>query len=260
MRISLIGVGSMGGALLAGWMATGRDPDDVTVAVRRQEQADDLHARYGVRNVSLDEALQADVVVLAVKPHQIEDVLAGRTPKEGAIVCSVAAGLTTARLESLLPAGTAVVRVMPNTAATEGESMSGIVAGQHATDDHVAAITELFDAVGATMVVPEQQLDALTAISGSGPAYLFYVAEAMTEAGVHQGLTRAQSAELVAQTFLGAAHLLATGESPTALREAVTSPGGTTAAALRRLDDHGVRAAFLDAVEACRKRAQEMGD
>lgn len=260
MKLSIIGVGEMGGALLDGWMAAGRSADDVTVVVRRDAQAGDLHARHGVTNVTLDDAAQADLIVVAVKPNQFESLLTGFRPKEGAIVVSVAAGITLAQLESWLPQGTAVARVMPNTGALVGKCMSGVVRGNTMVDDQLRAVTDLFDAVGATLVVPEEQLDVVTAISGSGPAYVFYVADAMIEAGVHEGMRREDSATLVTQTLLASATMLAeTGRSATQLREQVSFPGGSTVAALRKLDDHGVRAAFLDAVGACRTRAAELG-
>lgn len=260
MTVSLIGVGAMGGALLSGWLASGNRADDVTVVVRRDEQARALHVEHGVRSVTLDEAAAADVVVVAVKPAQFESLLADLRPAEGSVVVSVAAGVTVEQLEAWLPEGTAVARAMPNTGALAGESMTGIVRGSHTTDEQLDSVVRLFEAVGRTLVVPESQLDAVIAVSGSGIAYLYYVADAMIEAGVHQGLTRAQSRELVAQTFAGASAVLSTsGRSAADLRADVTSPAGTTAAALRKLDDHGVRAAFLDAVEACRQRAAQMG-
>ncbi len=259
MTVSLIGVGAMGGALLSGWLASGKRPDDVTVVVRRDEQARALHVEHGVRSVSLDEAANAEVIVVAVKPGQFESLLGDLRPAEGSVVVSVAAGVTVEQLEAWLPEGASVARAMPNTGALAGESMTGIVRGSRTTDEQLDAVVRLFEAVGRTLVVAEPQLDAVIAVSGSGIAYLYYVADAMIEAGVHQGLTRAQSRELVVQTFAGASAVLATsGRPPAELRADVTSPAGTTAAALRKLDDHGVRAAFLDAVEACRLRAGEM--
>ncbi|NLE98942.1 MAG: pyrroline-5-carboxylate reductase [Propionibacterium sp.] len=251
----------MGGALLDGWMAAGWQSDDVRVVVRRDAQARELRDRHGIANVPIHEAAQSDLIVLAVKPDQFESICAALEPAPGAVVISVAAGVTVAQLESWLPEGTAVARVMPNTGSFVGQGMSGVVRGTHVSDEQLAAVTGLFDGVGATLVLPEEQFDALTAISGSGLAYVFYVAEAMIEAGVHEGLSREQSAQLVNQTFLGASTMLATsGKSATTLREEVTFPAGTTASALRRLDDHGVRAAFLDAVAAARAKAARMGN
>lgn len=259
--LAVIGAGAMGEALLAGWLASGMKADDIVIVDAHEPRVQELEERHGVTGVSLAEAAQADTVVLAVKPHQIGGILGAVRDDlaEQALVVSIAAGVTLSQLEAAAP-GRAVVRVMPNTPALVGKGMAGIVRGQHATDEHVERVRGLMAAVGKAVVVEEKHLDALTALSGSGPAYLFYVAEAMIEGGVHQGLTRAEATELVYQTFVGSAAMLAeTGKSATQLREMVTSPAGTTAAALRALDDHGVRAAFLDAIEACRARGLEMG-
>jgi pyrroline-5-carboxylate reductase len=158
-----------------------------------------------------------------------------------------------------LPEGVAVVRVMPNTPAQVDEGMAAISPGSHSTQDHLDRVTEILSATGRVITVPERYQDAVTAISGTGPAYLFFVVEAMIEAGVHLGLPRDTATELVVQTMLGSAKLLReTGEHPTVLRERVTSPGGTTAAAVRQLEDHKVRAAFLVAMEAARDRSREL--
>ena len=261
MRLSLVGAGAMGEALLTGWLASGHPADDITIVEPAGPRAAEIEERHRVRAVPLAEAGTADVVVLAVKPHQIDDVLSELSGdlRHDALVVSIAVGTPLAQLERGLSHGTAVVRVMPNTPALVGEGMAGIVGGAHASAEQVAVVQGLMDAVGKSMVVTEGALDALTSVSGSGPAYLFYVAEAMIEAGVHQGLTRAQATDLTVQTFVGSARMLAdSGRSATVLREQVTSPGGTTAAALRVLDDRGVRAAFLAAMDACVERAQEM--
>ncbi|MHA6512635.1 pyrroline-5-carboxylate reductase [Tessaracoccus sp. Z1128] len=263
MKLTLIGAGAMGEALLAGWLAAGRLPEELSIVEPAEERAAAIQARHGVRAVALQDAAAADVVVLAVKPHQIPDVLAALTPQlEGGqlspLVVSIAAGTPVAQLEAGLPDGTAVVRVMPNTPALVGQGMAGVVSGTWATAEQLDLVASLMDAVGRSMVIPESQIDALTAVSGSGPAYLFYVADAMIEAGVHQGLTRAQATDLVVQTFVGSASLLATGTRPGELREQVTSPAGTTAAALRVLDERAVRAAFLAAMEACADRGRAM--
>ena len=259
MTLALIGAGNMGGALLSGWLAAGWSADDIVVVQRSEARTAEVERQFGVRCVSLDEAARANIIVVAVKPYQFDEVLAALRPKPDALVVSVAAGVTLARLQAQLPTGTACVRVMPNTGALVGQGMSGIVPGEHATDEHVKRTQELFGAVGKTLITDEQRLDALTALSGSGPAYLFYIADAMIEAGVHQGLTRDDATTLTTQTFLGAAQLLEeSGQTAVELRERVTSPGGTTAAALRVLDDHGVRAAMLDAVEACAAKSAEL--
>ena len=262
MRITLIGAGAMGEALLTGWLAAGHAPEGLSIVEPAAARAEAVRERHGVRAVELPEAAASEVVVLAVKPHQIDAVLADLSRalegRSGPLVVSIAAGTPLAQLEAGLPAGAAVVRVMPNTPALVGEGMAGVVPGTHATPEQVRLVTGLMDAVGRSIVIPEGQIDALTAVSGSGPAYLFYVADAMIEAGVHQGLTRAESTDLVVQTFVGSAALLATGAPAAQLREQVTSPAGTTAAALRVLDERGVRAAFLAAMEACAERGRAM--
>ena len=172
---------------------------------------------------------------------------------------SLAAGITTTYLESRLPAGRPVVRVMPNTPALVDQGMAAISAGAHCDREHLLEAEELLAATGKVLEVPEKLQDAVTAISGSGPAYIFYVVEAMIEAGVVLGMPRSTATELVVQTLYGAATMMKeTGQHPTVLREQVTSPGGTTAAALRELDDHKVRAAFITAMEAAANRSREL--
>jgi pyrroline-5-carboxylate reductase len=175
------------------------------------------------------------------------------------LVVSLAAGITTAFVESRLPDGTAVVRVMPNTPALVDEGMAAVSAGSHCDEAHLREAEELMRSTGKVVRVPEKQQDAVTAISGSGPAYVFFVVESMIEAGVHLGLPRSTATELVVQTLVGSAKLLReTGEHPVVLRERVTSPGGTTAAALRLLENGKVRADFLAAIEAARDRSREL--
>lgn len=256
----VVGGGAMGEALLAGWVASGVPAAEIGVVEPHAVRAADLVARHGVREATVDDAASAEVVVLAVKPNTVPKVLdALRAPlAPGALVISIAAGVPLAVLEAALP-GVAVVRVMPNTPALVGKGMAGVVPGAAASEAQVERAVGLMEAVGKAVVIGEHQLDALTALSGSGPAYLFYVAEAMIEGGVHQGLTRAEATALVNQTFVGSAALLAeSGRSATELREMVTSPAGTTAAALRALDDAGVRSGFLAAVQACHDRSVEM--
>jgi pyrroline-5-carboxylate reductase len=221
-----------------------------------------LTARYGIRMLENTEAVaEAETVILVVKPQDMRDLLAeiSQSIKPGVLVVSLAAGVDTTFIESRLPEGVAVVRVMPNTPAQVDEGMAAISPGSHSTQDHLDRVTEILSATGRVITVPERYQDAVTAISGTGPAYLFFVVEAMIEAGVHLGLPRDTATELVVQTMLGSAKLLReTGEHPTVLRERVTSPGGTTAAAVRQLEDHKVRAAFLVAMEAARDRSREL--
>jgi pyrroline-5-carboxylate reductase len=179
--------------------------------------------------------------------------------RPGQLIISLAAGITTSSIESRLPEGVPVVRVMPNTPALVDEGMAAISRGTHCDEAHLLEAEALLRATGRVLRVPEKQQDAVTAISGSGPAYLFFVVEAMIEAGVHLGLPRATATELVVQTMVGSAKLLReTGEHPTVLRERVTSPGGTTAAAVRELEDHKVRAAFMTALESARNRSRAL--
>ncbi len=259
--LAVIGAGAMGEALLAGWLASGWSSADIVIVDAHGPRVEELEQRHGVRGVALEEAAASHTIVVAVKPHQVADVLAALAPtlESSSVVVCIAAGVTLAHLARGLPTGQGIIRVMPNTPALVGEGMAGVVPGEHATAVQRDVVVSLFTAVGKAMVVDESSLDALTALSGSGPAYLFYIAEAMIEAGVHQGLTRPQATELVNQTVRGAGVMLESSpESASVLRERVTSPAGTTAAALRSLDDHGVRAAMLAAVDACVARSREM--
>ncbi|HEY1133597.1 MAG TPA: pyrroline-5-carboxylate reductase [Nocardioides sp.] len=260
---ALIGAGVMGETLLSGLIRAGRRPDELVVGEKRPERAEELTERYGVAVVdNLDAARRADTVALVVKPQDMGAVLEQVAPvlRPGQLVVSLAAGITTAYVEERVPAGVAVVRVMPNTPALVDEGMAAISGGSHATSAHLDEVEELLSATGKVLRIPEAQQDAVTAISGSGPAYVFFVVESMIEAGVHLGLPRATSTELVVQTLVGSAAMLReTGTHPTVLREQVTSPAGTTAAALRELEIHKVRAAFLAAMEAARDRSRALG-
>jgi pyrroline-5-carboxylate reductase len=264
MTVAIIGAGVMGETLLSGLIRAGRRTDDLLVGEKRRERADELEERYGVAVVSnTDAAQKADTVVLVVKPQDMSDLLAelSGVVRPGQLVVSLAAGITTSFIEARLPEGVAVVRVMPNTPALVDEGMAAISRGSHCDESHLAEAESLMASTGRVIQVPERQQDAVTAISGSGPAYLFFVVESMIEAGVHLGLPRGTASELVVQTVVGSAKLLReTGEHPTVLRERVTSPGGTTAAALRELEDHKVRAAFLTAVEAARDRSRSLAE
>lgn len=263
-RIALLGVGMMGEALLAG-LVRDVDPTRIVVSDRSTDRQDQIAQKYGVRAASAAEAVEAvesaGAVLVAVKPHDVAALLdeVGSHLPSDALVVSVAAGITAASLEEHLPDGIAVVRAMPNTPALVGEGMTAISAGTHCEARHLQQAQDLLAAAGKVVAVPEGKLDAITAISGSGPAYVFYVVEAMVEAGVLLGIPRDTSTELVVQTLYGAATMLKeTGDHPTLLRERVSSPGGTTVAALRQLDDHKVRAAFVTAMEAAARRSAEL--
>jgi pyrroline-5-carboxylate reductase len=262
MTVAILGAGVMGETVLSGLVRSGRSPGDLVVSERRPERADELRERYGVDVVNNVQAVtRADTVMLVVKPQDMADVLDEIAPvvRPGHLVVSLAAGITTTSIEARLPDKTAVVRVMPNTPALVDEGMAAISRGAHCDEEHLVEAEDLMRATGRVIRVPEKQQDAVTAISGSGPAYLFFVVEAMIEAGVHLGLPRSTATELVVQTMVGSAKLLReTGEHPTVLRERVTSPGGTTAAAVRKLEDHRVRAAFMTALESARDRSREL--
>ena len=263
VRLAMVGAGLMGEAILSGLLAAGWASADIVICDQRAERVTQLQDRYGVQGAELaDAAGAARTVLLAVKPADVAGVLDVLRPALGAdtLVLSILAGVTLATLESGVHDGTPVVRAMPNTPARVGQGVTAISSGTHVTDDHLAEVGEILGAVGGVITVAEKYQDSVTAVSGSGPAYLFLVAEALIEGGVHVGLPRDVARELAVQTLHGSATLLRdTGDHPTLLREAVTSPGGTTAAALRALEDHGVRAAFLAAVEAARDRSLELG-
>jgi pyrroline-5-carboxylate reductase len=263
-QVAILGAGVMGETLLSGLIRAGRRVDDLLVGEKRPERATELEERYGVSVVdNVEAARSADTLALVVKPQDMEDLLKEIAPvvRPGQLVVSLAAGITTGFLESHLPDGVAVVRVMPNTPALVDEGMAAISRGSHCDEEHLLEAEALMASTGRVVRVPERQQDAVTAISGSGPAYIFFVVEAMIEAGVHLGLPRGTASELVVQTVVGSAKLLReTGEHPVVLRERVTSPGGTTAAAIRELEDHKVRAAFLTAMEAARNRSRALAE
>jgi pyrroline-5-carboxylate reductase len=256
--------GQMGGALISGLLRAGVvAPGDVVAAVRRGARADELTKAYGIEATSAAEAAgRADTLVITVKPQDMDALLAEISPKvaAGTLVISVAAGITTAFIERKLPAGVPVVRVMSNTPVLVDEAMSVISPGPHATEEHLRRAEHLLRPVGKVLRIPESQQDAATALSGSGPAYVYFLVEAMVDAGILLGMPRANALEMVKQAVYGAATMLRdSGEHPVLLREAVTSPGGTTINAIRELEKHGVRAAVLAAIEAARDRGRELG-
>ena len=261
--IAVLGTGKIGEALLSGLLDAGRSPDDLLFTERYPDRAAELEQTYRVRAVDTATAAgKADVLIVAVKPQDIEPLLADLAGviRPNTLVVSLCAGLPTALYERRLPDGVPVVRVMPNTPMLVGEAMSAISAGRFAADAHLQLTEELLGSVGKVVRVPESQQDAVTALSGSGPAYFFYLVEAMIDAGILLGLPRPMVTELITQSAVGAARMLReTGEHPVLLREAVTSPGGTTIMAIRELERHGVRAAILDAIEAARDRSVELG-
>lgn len=261
-RIAVIGGGRIGEALIAGLRDAGWPQQDIVVTESVPERARELQQRYAISSSDLDIAAEgADVIVVAVKPNDVPSVVdqieqaVTESVREGVVV-SLAAGVPTEAIEARLAAGSPVVRVMPNTAMLVGHGTSAICKGRFARDEHVELVEKIMQSVGRTVTVKESQMDAVTALSGSGPAYFFLLAEAMIDAGVERGLPRAVAEELVLGTAEGAGAMLAAGgEGPAGLRHAVTSPGGTTAAALRRFETGSLRAVVHEAVVACADRS-----
>lgn len=253
-KLLVIGGGRMGQALVAGLLANAWKPEDIAIVEPVHARREELRTRLAGVHVD-GAAVAADAAVIAVKPPDVEAACGHVDAKR---VLSIAAGVPLAKLERWL-SGVPVIRAMPNTPAQIGAGASAIAAGTHASEDDLVWAETILGAVGKVVRVPEKLLDAVTGLSGSGPAYVFLVAEALIDAGVHAGLPREIADVLARQTLLGAAQLLEGGDSPEALRAAVTSPGGTTAAGLRVLEDRAVRAAFLEAVLAATERARELG-
>jgi pyrroline-5-carboxylate reductase len=260
--VAVIGAGKIGELLLAGLLRAGWPADRLLATTRRAERAEALRQRYGIRVVdNVTAVAEAEVLAITVKPQDASVLLAEFGPKvpPERLVISLCAGLTTGFFAARLPEGTPVVRVMTNTPAVVDQAMSVLAAGSHATAEHLALAEEMFQPLGRTLRLPESQLDAVTALSGSGPAYFYYLVEAMTDAGILLGLPRQVAHDLIVQTAIGSAMMLRdSGEHPVKLREAVTSPAGTTVAALRELERHAVRSAVVDALEAARDRAREL--
>jgi pyrroline-5-carboxylate reductase len=260
-RVAILGCGKIGESLLAGLLSSGTS--DLVVTSRRSERVAELNERHGVEATlsNADAVGGADVVVLAVKPQDFEgllDEIRGGITKEQTVL-SVAAAIPTAFIERRLGPEVPVVRAMPNAPATVHEGIAGLCAGAHAAEENVARAADVLGHLGPVVRVPEAYMDAVTAVSGSGPAYFALLAEAMIEAGILLGLSREISTQLVVQTMLGTAVLLRDARMhPVELREAVTSPGGTTIRAIRELEQAGVRAAFLNAIQAAMERSQEL--
>ena len=255
----IVGGGRMGEALLGGLLAAGRAADELAVAeVSAARRAELAAAHPGVAVV--EAPIAAAGAVLAVKPGDVTDAARAAVEAGCERILSVAAGVTTRAIEEAVGSDLPVVRAMPNTPALIGAGAAAITPGSAAGEESLSWAEEILGAVGVVVRVPETALDAVTGLSGSGPAYVFLVAEAMAEAGVLAGLSRDVAETLAFETLLGSARLILEGDmSPSALKAAVTSPGGTTAAGLRELERHGVRAAFLDAVTAAAARSRELG-
>jgi pyrroline-5-carboxylate reductase len=263
-RIAILGAGKIGEALLSGLLSTGwRKPDEIAVTVRREERAQELAEHYGVQATTSnpDAVRGAGLIVIAVKPQDFEVLLGeiGGMLLPEQTVLSIAAAVPTASIEERITSGVPVLRAMPNTPATVHEGVAGLCAGAHADDEHLALAEDVLEHVGRVVRVPERYMDAVTAVSGSGPAYFALLAEAMIEAGILLGLSREDTTDLVVQTMFGTAKLLRDEKMhPVELREMVTSPGGTTIRAIRELEQAGVRAAFLNAIQAAMDRGREL--
>jgi pyrroline-5-carboxylate reductase len=263
-RTAFLGGGRMAEALISGLIRSGgRAPDEIMVTNRRDERARELAGKYGVIATldNTEAARWANVLVLMAKPQDMEVLL--RQIRQHVttddLVISFAAGIRTSFTEKHLPDDVPVVRVMSNVPVMVDEAMSVLTAGRHATDEHLATAEELLGYVGKVLQLSETHMDAVTATSGSGPAYFFLLAEAMIEACILLGLSRDVATDLIIQTMLGSAKMLRdTGKHPVELREMVTSPGGTTIAAIRHLEEAGVRAAFLNAIDAAKQRGEQL--
>jgi len=263
--VGFIGTGNMGEALIRGLLrASVAEPAQVVGSDPRPERCAELAQRYGIRTTgdNTEVARGADILVLSVKPQVMERVLeeVGPTIHAHALVVSIAAGVPISAIEARLPQAR-VIRVMPNTPALVGAGATAIAMGGHATRDDVQAARRIFESVGMVVELDEAQMDAVTGLSGSGPAYMFLVIEALSDAGVKVGLSRHHAQALAAQTVLGSAKLLLeTGEHPGRLKDMVTSPGGTAIAGLHTLEAGGLRTTLMDAVEAATKRSRELGE
>ena len=262
--IAILGTGKMGEALLSGLLRSGHPPGELLAVARRPERAAELRERYGVQTPGAAEAAKtADTLVLAVKPQDmgalLDEIAAFVPATADRLVISVAAGITTAFIGHRLSGEVPIVRVMSNTPVLVDEAMSVISAGRYAGEEHLRRTENLLRPVGKVLRIPESQQDAATALSGSGQAYVYFLVEAMVDAGILLGVPRGAAMEMVTQAVFGAATMLReSGEHPVILREAVTSPGGTTISAIRELEKHGVRAAFLAAIESARDRGRDL--
>ena len=263
-KIAILGAGRIGESLIAGLLSSGwRTADEIAATARRAERVAELRERFGVEATlsNRDAVAGAALVVISVKPQDIDGLLGevGGLILPEQTVLSIAAAIPTSQIESRLAPGVPVVRAMPNTPSTVHEGIAGLCAGAHAGDEHLDLAEEALSHLGDVVRVAEKSMDAITAVSGSGPAYFALLAEAMIEAGILLGLSREVSTQLVVQTMLGTAKQLRDEKMhPVELREMVTSPGGTTIAAIRELELAGVRGAFLNAIQAAMVRSREL--
>jgi pyrroline-5-carboxylate reductase len=263
--VSFLGGGNMASAIIKGMLRAGAPAAKVTATTRREEKKLELEKAYGIA-VGFDNlaaAQAAEVVVLSVKPQAMDKLLSQIAPAidRNKLIISVAAGVPIAAIERRLGASARIIRAMPNTPCLVGKGATAIAGGEHATPEDLALAKKLFESVGYTTVLDEYLLDAVTGLSGSGPAYIFLIIEALSDAGVKVGLSRHTALQLAAQTVLGSAQLLLeTGQHPGQLKDQVTSPGGTAIAGLHTLEAGGLRTTLIDAVEAATRRARQLGD
>lgn len=268
-RIAIIGTGSMGSAILSGLLKSGFNPDHVSVSTKSTASAERLTDELGVLSFAMENGEDANqmavaganVVLIAVKPAYVLETLRDIVDSldDNALVISVAAGITTKAMENILPDDVGVVRAMPNTPAIVGRAITGISGGSRASDWAMETSVQLFGTVGTTIVLDEKKIDALGTISGSGPAYVFYLIEQLTAAAKQKGFSDSESAQLVNETFVGAAELLiASGKSPAELRKQVTSPNGTTERAIARMGEADLAQMFIEATDAALARSKEL--
>ena len=269
-KIAVIGAGSMGGAILSGLIAAGTAADSITASTATTQSAKALSDKFGIKSFALDAsasansdaAKNADVLLIAVKPAKVLETLEEikGSAKVGALVISVAAGVTTESMEQAIGSKASVIRAMPNTPSIVGHGVTGIAKGKSANDNQLALAKDLFETVGQVIVVDEEKINALSTISGSGPAYVFYFAEKLMTAAKKMGFSEKEANLMVRATFLGSATLLAaSSDSPETLRAQVTSPNGTTMQATARFDEADLEKVFIEATEAALARAIELG-
>jgi pyrroline-5-carboxylate reductase len=265
--IAIIGTGNMGDALVSGLIGSGSSkPKNIICSDVRKDKLDQIKSRYKVRTTTsnLKAVSEADIVIYAVKPQLMAAVLneTGNKLDMSKLVISIAAGVPLAAMESCIEKDMRLIRVMPNIAAAVKEAATAIAAGAHATKEDVELAMQIFNSIGKCIFLKENYLmDAITGLSGSGPAYIFLIVDALADAGVKMGLSRQDSLFLAAQTILGSAKLLIeTQEHPGQLKDKVTSPGGTAIAGLATLEGGGLRTTLINAVEAATKRSKELGD
>ena len=264
LKIGVIGVGNMGSSLVRGWLDGGRVKPGLVTAVDPREEVLAPLGSVGV-TVGVEPSMAVsgkDLVVLGIKPQSAEAVMRDIAPalQPGQVLVSIMAGVSTQAIEHAATEPQSVVRVMPQILVSLRAAASALAAGQYASDDDVRLVQELFEEVGTTVIVEEKQMDAVTGLSGSGPAYVYAIIEALAEGGVRMGLPREAALKLAAQTVCGAGRMvLESGEHPAELKDRVTSPGGTTIAGLHELEKGGLRKALIDAVQAATNRSIELG-